>query len=593
MILSLGSSLPKFKELTFHAGLNVVLSTRADGSNEGKTRNSAGKSSFVELVQFLLGADCDKDDLFRKKALVDETFRGTFRIAGREIQVERSGSAFGRIGMAAEVAEQLGLPWKQDKGSGATSISTADWNQYLGHAMFGLPSALKGSAYGVSYTPSFRPMFSYFARRDRSAGFISPERQAEMQQRWDWQENLSYLLGLDWRISHDLHNVRQRERMLKELKKAAKGGALGDIIGTSAELRPQVVLARDKATKLGERLARFEVVDSYRELSAEAAAAKAEMQAIARRAVVLNETIEYLRNAIEGERSGSPLVDVERLYEAVGVELPGLVVQRRREQVAAFQASVLANRRAHLTEEIARAEGELALGEQRSTALEVTRTRILAILRSGGALDDFIDLQRLLAEAEAEHAALQERLRSAEALEQETTQLDVERGHIKLRLSANLRDKQSHIEDAMLLIGGAIGELYKGDRSGGFEVEATDNGPEFRISIQGDSGGGISNMEIFCLDFALFTIWQRKGMGPGFLIHDSRLFDGVDPRQILKALELGKATADIHKGQYIACLNSDVLNSLSEETNIVWEEAIVEPTLSDREDGGLFGFRFD
>ena len=29
------------------------------------------------------------------------------------------------------------------------------------------------------------------------------------------------------------------------------------------------------------------------------------------------------------------------------------------------------------------------------------------------------------------------------------------------------------------------------------EVEATDNGAEFRITIQGDSGGGISNMEIF------------------------------------------------------------------------------------------------
>jgi len=436
-------------------------------------------------------------------------------------------------------------------------------------------------------------MFSYFARRDGSGGFNAPELQAAQQQRWDWQENLSYLLGLDWRISHALHNVRQRERMLKELKKAAKGGALGDVIGTSAELRPQVVLAGDRAVKLRERLSRFEVVDSYKELSAEAARAKTEIQAVARRAVSLKETIAYLRNAIEGEQASSALVDVERLFKAVGVELPGLVVQRRRDQVAAFQASVLANRRAHLTGEIARAEEELSEGERRSASLEVDRTRILGILRSGGALDDFVDLQGLLAEAEAAHAALQERLRTAEALEQESTQLDVERGNIKLRLSANLRDKQSHIEDAMLLIGGAIKELYQGDRAGGFEVEATDNGPEFRITIQGDSGGGISNMEIFCLDLALFTLWQRKGMGPGFLIHDSRLFDGVDARQVLKALELGKVTADVFGGQYIVCLNSDVQESLSPGTAISWDQAIAKPVLSDREDGGLFGFRFD
>ena len=495
--------------------------------------------------------------------------------------------------MDPAVAESLGLPTKVDKGNGTTSVSNMDWNQYLGHAMFGLPATLKGSAYGESFTPSFRPLVSYFARRDGSGGFISPERQAEMQQRWDWQENLSYLLGMDWRISQDLNKVRQRERMLRELKKAAKGGALGQLIGTSAELWPLVVLARDKATRLRERLTRFEVVASYKELSAQAASAKAAMQAIARRSVSLRETLAYLREAIVGEQAVSSVVDVERLYEAVGVQLPGTVIRRRYDQVAEFQSSVLANRRAHLTAEIARAEAELAEGEQRSAALEADRTRILTILQSGGALDDFIDLQGLLAEADAEHAALQERLRSAESLEQETTQLDIERSSIKLRLSANLRDKQSHIEEAMLIIDGSINELYGGDRTGKFEVEATDNGPEFRISIQGDSGGGISNMEVFCMDYALFVIWQRKGSGPGFLIHDSRLFDGVDARQTLKAMELGKMATEMFGGQYIACMNSDILDTLSQDTDIVWDDVTVKPVLSDREDGGLFGFRFD
>ncbi len=234
MILTLGSSLPKFKELKFRAGLNVVLSTRAEGSDEGRTRNSAGKSSFVELVHFLLGADCDKGDLFRKDALAGHSFHGTFRIAGEDVRVERSGAAPARVLVDAQVAERLGVAIKVDKASGATYVSNADWRQYLGHVMFGLPATLEGSSYGEPYTPGFRSMFSYFARRERSGGFNSPELQAGQQQRWDWQENLSYLLGLDWRVSHALHNVRQRERMLKELKKAAKGGALGPVIGKSA-----------------------------------------------------------------------------------------------------------------------------------------------------------------------------------------------------------------------------------------------------------------------------------------------------------------------------------------------------------------------
>ena len=79
MILSVASTLPSFKPLTFGPGLNVLLSTRAEGSGDKKTRNSAGKTSFVELVQFLLGADCDPDDLFGMKKIIEHIFEGTFR----------------------------------------------------------------------------------------------------------------------------------------------------------------------------------------------------------------------------------------------------------------------------------------------------------------------------------------------------------------------------------------------------------------------------------------------------------------------------------------------------------------------------------
>ena len=294
---------------------------------------------------------------------------------------------------------------------------------------------------------------------------------------------------------------------------------------------------------------------------------------------------------MDGEGS-LPLVDVATLYEAVGVELPGTVIRRRFEQVEEFRKSVVANRRSHLTAEIARAETELADGERRSAELDRKRSDLLVVLRSGGALDDFVDLQRRLAELEAEAAALGERLKAAEALERESTQLDVDRGNIKLRLIENLRAPGKEIEQAMRLIGRAISDLYD-DRAGKFEVEATDNGPEFRITIQGDHGGGISKVEIFCLDYALFSLWQAKGKGPGLLIHDSHLFDGVDPRQILKAIELGRDGTDLFGGQYIVCLSSDTLETLSPEATINWDAATVRPVLSDREDGGLFGFRFD
>src|SRR5258708_33761903 len=128
-------------------------------------------------------------------------------------------------------------------------------------------------------------------------------------------------------------------------------------------------------------------------------------------------------------------------------------------------------------------------------------------------------------------------------LEGQSTQLDIDRANLKLRLQEDHQQRKVALDKAILLIADAIGELYD-DRTGRFVVGATENGTEFRISIAGDRGGGISNIEIFCLDLALLQLARERYGGPGFLIHDSHLFDGVDARQIARALLLGsRATA--------------------------------------------------
>lgn len=82
--------------------------------------------------------------------------------------------------------------------------------------------------------------------------------------------------------------------------------------------------------------------------------------------------------------------------------------------------------------------------------------------------------------------------------------------------------------------------------------------------------------------------------GPRFLIHDSHLFDGVDERQVSKALQLGKATADRIGGQYLVTMNSDIFDRLPLPPTFDRAAITVPARLSDDgETGGLFGFRFD
>ena len=433
-------------------------------------------------------------------------------------------------------------------------------------------------------------MFSYFVRRHQSRAFSSPEKQAERQQPWDWQENLSYLFGLDWRLPYELQKIRLREKALEELRRAAKDGAFGEIIGTVAELRSEVAVAEKKATERRVQLENFRVLDSYEELSQKAAEAKTEMQSLARESIVLLETLQHFEQALVSETTPAT-VELQALFDAAHVELPGVAL-RRLTEVNAFFNSVVENRRIHLTHEIDDMKERLGKIAVESERLDNERHTVLTILKSHGALDDFVALQKELSELEAASATLRERFKVAEILEGERTQLEIDRGNLHRRLQQDHQDRKRVLDDAILVVTELISELYD-DRSGRFAIAATEKGPEFRISIEGDRGGGIANMEIFCLDLALMIIGRESGLGPNFLIHDSHLFDGVDERQISRALQLGLHMTGDGGHQYVVTMNSDVFDRLPLSSNVDRDAVVLETRLSDQTDtGGLFGFRF-
>jgi len=70
MIRKIYSSLPSFKTVEFHQGLNLVLAEKGAQSSDGQTRNGAGKSSLVELINALLGSDLRKGNILKSKELL-------------------------------------------------------------------------------------------------------------------------------------------------------------------------------------------------------------------------------------------------------------------------------------------------------------------------------------------------------------------------------------------------------------------------------------------------------------------------------------------------------------------------------------------
>jgi uncharacterized protein YydD (DUF2326 family) len=590
MIHRVYSSLETFRELSFRQGLNILLSDKSAGSTQQHTRNRAGKSSLLELVHFVCGGNAGKDSLFRSDAIVAAHFGLEMDLFETAVQVSRSGSEPSRI--VVEQGDTSKWP-KQPKTPRATDkaiISNANWRLVLGKAFFGLTEELAADSEEeeAGGNLSFRSMLPYFARRERNGGMREPSKNNANQQTGNSQIALSYLIGFDWTIAQQWESVRQKEKRIKELKQIVGQGLLTDVLDSAASLRSRLVVAEEKLNRIVSSLSSFRVHEQYRDLEREATALTRELADIADENQLDHIYIDELNAAMSAETPPAPN-DLARLYEEAGIVLPELV-RRRYEDVVSFHESIVRNRRSYLRSELAQAAERVKDREQRRNERDSRRAALLGMLRSHGALDQFVALQAEQGRLQADVDTLRHRFEAATQLESTSSSLESDRVHLLERLRQEFSERSNVLDEAIRTFSRISDELY--GEPGRIEFHPTHNGPEIRIDIPGDRSRGIGNMEIFCFDMMLQQMCARQGFGPGFLIHDSHLFDGVDPRQTGKALAVGATLAERNGFQYIVTLNSDVLSELPLDFEV--RQYIIPQRLTDAtDDGGLFGIRFD
>ena len=196
-----------------------------------------------------------------------------------------------------------------------------------------------------------------------------------MQQAGDYQVALMFLLGLDWKIASDWQQVRDREKTLGELKKAAGTGAFGSIIGKVADLRTQLTVAEARLNELKSQVAAFRVFSQYLELEAEADQITRDLNTLANDNVIDTAAIRDLENALQVEAPPS-LTDLEMIYTEAGVALPG-VAFKRYEEVHSFHESVIRNRREYLTDELSSAKQRIESRNQQKGGLDQRRAEIM------------------------------------------------------------------------------------------------------------------------------------------------------------------------------------------------------------------------
>ena len=572
MIRRIDSSLPTFKKLLLEPGLNVILTKKEADASDKQTRNRAGKSSIIEIINFVLGAQDEKSSIFRSEALEKESFSLQLEIAGNIFDVNRSGQSAKKINRTVINSND------------SHTLSNSEWTTFLGEEMFKLHQLL----YTGRHKPTFRSLFSYFARRQLSDAFISPEKQAIKQQTSDYQIALLFLLGLDWQVASDWQKVRDEEKSLRELKKAAKGDTLGNIVGKVADLRTRLAVEEGRLRELKSQIAEFRVLPKYAELEQEADQLIRDIKKLANENIIDTAATTDLESAMRAE-TPPPLSDLENIYAEAGVSLPGIAIKRY-DEVRSFHESIIRNRQDYLEEELHAAKQRIIQRQQKQSQLDERRSVVMKLLQSHGAFEHFARLRDEAARQESTVEMLKQRFKAAEQLESTKNVLEIERNRLTLRLRRDFDEQKERLSTAILAYEDISKQLY--ESAGSMSIDETNNGPEFNFPMQGSRSKGIKNMQIFCFDMMLMRLCAQRGIGPGFLIHDSHLFDGVDGRQLISALKVGAEAAQKLGFQYIVTLNED--DAFKESIpGFDLQNYVNDTLLTDaKEDGGLFGFRF-
>lgn len=581
MIRTVRANKKGFHTAIFEPGVNLVLADRSTSAGDKDTTNALGKSTLIEIIDFCLASNTSPGKGLRIEALQGWAFTLELSLAGHDVAVTR---ATDTPGFFAIEGSTNGWPVQPTPNKdGIPGLDTKKWRAVLAWALFGISELASES----SYKPSARSLFSYFVR-NQTAAYNIPFKYFDNQKTWDIQVHNAFLLGLNWEKAATWQQLKDQKNALDALKQAIKTGAVDGELASLGELEAERLRLTTQLDREREALSNFRVLPQYREIEGQANILTREIHGLVNANIVDRRRLERYRDSLVSE--DAPSEDrLEALYDEAGIALPG-AVKKTLADARAFNARIIANRREFIAGEIAALEAAVTDREIQIALLTDRRAGYLSALAGQGALEELTQLQELYAATRLKVNELTNRITQLRQMTTKADTIKVETVELKRATTRDYEERRALWSQALSLFSEFSESLYKSP--GRLVIDIDDTGYKFDVEIAGSPSEGISKMKIFCYDLMLISFARRRGLGIDFLVHDSTIFDGVDPRQRAHALELAAAMAAKYGFQYICTLNTDMV-PVSDFSSGFDFETLVRLRLTDTDpSGSLLGFRY-
>jgi len=537
-LISLTANMDSFKPVYFknQTGINLIVASQKypGKSDKGDTTNGVGKSLLIAIIHFCLGSS-QKNDF--KKKLPGWIFTIKFKINQQEYIATRQTDLQNKI-----IFNNKEMSWKTYK-------------QKLTDLLFILPEETKHL--------TFRSLVPFFIRPAK-ASYVSENNPNAINSIYQIQKTNAFLLGLDVSFSERKYQIKKEKdrihKLVNDLKndKYLKNFFTGD---------KDIHLAKDELEenikKLESDLKSFKIADDYYDIKKQADELKQSIENI-------QDDIELLKIQIQNINESIKITPdikrekIEDIYKEASVIIKKSALKKLSE-LEKFYTHLLTNREKRLVDQ------KYQLIKKRNDLQELVDKKIkelnekLKYLNAHHALDIYTKLSNKLTDAKSKR----ENLIKYDALfskynEQERT--------LKKEQIIEAEKTDNYLKDAAIWISKTnnffrmLVKRFYPEAAAGITIynNEGDNQTRFDIDakIEADKSDGIGNVKIFCYDLSLLI----KGFGHkiDFIFHDSRLLDGIDPRQVHELFLILSEYIKSESKQYILSVNQNQLEEIKQ-----------------------------
>lgn len=563
-LISLAANKPSFKTVVFNeTGASFILAKQDEPEqfDNSKTYNGVGKSLLVSLIDFCLGASTtNKITKSLQITLPEWLFILTIKINNEPYTIIRY----------TNTPKHITLNNKE--------LSLNDFYSTLEKLCFEIPS-------GFKYL-SFRSLLPFFIRPSKQS-YINYNEPAKIGSPYQKQIYNAFLLGLDITLSQTKMSLKKQiDETIKLHKNIQNDPILKQFFEGYRDSSLALADLNEKIEKLELDLENFEVADDYYQIKQEANDIKRNLDKTQNKIKLRNINIDSINQSLKI----SPDVnrsDIQSIYDESNLVFQSNV-EKQLLELEKFYQDLTVNRTKRLQQQKNKILDELEKLEEYFLNLKKDLDNHMKFLNAHQALDVFTKISGRLADLQQNREKLLGYEKLQHDYEQKKTSLKKEMLSQSEESVVYLENVKDDINKIMEYFRVLVKRFYPNSLAG-ITVHNNDGKNQIRYDIeakiQSDSSDGINSVKLFCYDLTLLTHGSNHSMD--FIFHDSRLFSDIDEVHCNVLFEIVKDK--FTDKQYIASINQNQLNALSDDAQIFVRKHVIKELTDDSDSGKLLG----